>query len=177
MLTAITALVIIILVVIDQLIKVIAQSLLLSAGEPVSFISGFLQFRYVENTGAAFGFLSEHTDLLTGVTAAVIIVITILFFVGIFTHKVQPGVFYISAILLISGGLGNLIDRILRGYVIDYIEPVFIDFAVFNFADCLVTVGAGLLIIWLICDIVSEYRKERKEKREHPPQPGEDRHV
>lgn len=176
MLAAITALVIIILVVIDQLIKVIAQSLLLSAGEPVTFISGFLQFRYVENTGAAFGFFSEHTELLTGVTATIIIVVTILLFVGIFTKKVQPGVFLVSIMLLISGGMGNLIDRILRGYVIDYIEPVFVDFAVFNFADCLVTVGAGLLIAWLIYDIVMEYRKERQKKRENASHTDDDGH-
>ena len=165
MLAAITALMIIILVVIDQLIKLIAQYFLLSAEEPVSFISGFLQFRYVENTGAAFGFFSEHTTLLTVLTTIVIVVVIILLFVGIFTKKLQPGFLYVSIVLLASGGIGNLIDRIGRGYVIDYIEPTFIDFAVFNFADCLVTVGAFLLIGWLIYDLAAETRRERLKKR------------
>lgn len=164
MLAAITALLIIILIVIDQLIKVIAQYFLLSAGEPVNFISGFLQFRYVENTGAAFGFLSQHTTALTVITAIVLVVVTILLFVGLFTRKIRPGFLHAGMILLISGGIGNLIDRILHGYVIDYIEPVFIDFAVFNFADCLVTVGAFCLIGWLIYDIVMEYKRDKKSK-------------
>lgn len=178
MFAAITALLIIILVVIDQLIKVIAQYFLLSAGEPVNFISGFLQFHYVENTGAAFGFLSEHTTALTVVTAIVIIVMTILFFVGIFTRKVRPGLLHASIVLLISGGIGNLIDRIWRGYVIDYIEPTFVDFAVFNFADCLVTIGAACLIGWLIYDIVMEYKCDRKKKTEDSSShTGDDNHV
>ena len=68
----------------------------------------------------------------------------------------------ISAVLIISGGLGNLIDRIFRGSVIDYIEPLFVNFAVFNFADCLVTVGAAILIVYLIYDLVKSVRKSDK---------------
>lgn len=172
MLAVITALLIIILVVIDQLIKLIAQYFLLSAGEPVTIIAGFLQFRYVENTGAAFGFFSEHTGVLTILTTAVIVVITVLFFVGIFTKRVRPSVLYVSLVFLLSGGIGNLVDRIGRGYVIDYIEPIFVKFAVFNFADCLVTVGAFLLVGWLIYDIIMEARKERRNK--HSSDQGDD---
>ncbi len=56
-----------------------------------------------------------------------------------------------------------MIDRIFRGIVIDYIEPLFIDFAVFNFADCLVTVGAFILIIYLIYDIISDLKNKKRE--------------
>ncbi len=174
MLAVITALLMIILVVIDQMIKLIAQYFLTASEEPVTVISGFLQLRYVENTGAAFGFFSEHTGALTAVTTIVIAVITVLFFVGIFTKRVRPSVMYVSLLFLLSGGIGNLVDRIWRGYVIDYIEPTFVQFAVFNFADCLVTVGAFLLVCWLIYDIIVETKREYRRKRENT---GEDGHA
>ena len=63
-----------------------------------------------------------------------------------------------------AGGIGNLIDRVLFGYVIDFIEPVFVDFAIFNFADCLINVGAASLILYLIADLVRESRRSKKEK-------------
>ena len=63
--------------------------------------------------------------------------------------------------LVISGGLGNVIDRILYGFVVDFIEPLFIDFAVFNFADICITVGAFMLIGYEIYDLV----KEKKTKK------------
>ena len=62
---------------------------------------------------------------------------------------------------MISGGLGNIIDRIFRGYVIDYIEVLFIDFYIFNFADCLVTCAAVIMI----CNQIYEMIKENKEKK------------
>ena len=64
---------------------------------------------------------------------------------------------------MIAGGIGNIIDRIRLHFVVDYIEPLFIDFAVFNFADCLITVGAFVLMIYLVIDIVKD-EKTKKEK-------------
>ena len=72
------------------------------------------------------------------------------------TKRLEFGVAYSAITLIVSGGLGNLIDRIFRGYVIDYIEPLFVNFAVFNFADILVTVGAAILIVYLIYDTAKE---------------------
>ena len=63
--------------------------------------------------------------------------------------------------MIISGGIGNLIDRIARGYVTDYIKVLFIDFPVFNFADILVTCGSFLLIIYLIRDIYNDRKKKK----------------
>ena len=62
---------------------------------------------------------------------------------------------------MISGGIGNIIDRIRLHYVVDYIEPLFVNFAVFNFADCLITVGAFLLIFYLIFDLVKDSKKNK----------------
>ena len=63
---------------------------------------------------------------------------------------------------MISGGIGNIIDRIRLHYVVDYIEPLFVNFAVFNFADCLITVGAFTLIIYLIYDLVKDTKKSKE---------------
>lgn len=57
---------------------------------------------------------------------------------------------------MIAGGAGNFVDRVARGFVVDYIEPTFVNFAVFNFADCCVTVGAALLIIKTVYDLIRE---------------------
>jgi signal peptidase II len=68
---------------------------------------------------------------------------------------------------MISGGIGNIIDRIRLHYVVDFIEPLFVDFAVFNFADCLVTVGAFTLIIYLIVDMIKDSKNTTKSNTEN----------
>ena len=67
--------------------------------------------------------------------------------------------------MIVSGGLGNLIDRIFRGYVVDFIDVQFMNFAVFNFADILVTVGAIAIMIYVIVDMFRD-RKKTGEKHE-----------
>ena len=66
---------------------------------------------------------------------------------------------YWSIAVIAAGGIGNLIDRALYGFVVDFIEPVFVDFAVFNIADCAVTLGAVSLVIYLLLDL---FKKEDK---------------
>jgi signal peptidase II len=68
---------------------------------------------------------------------------------------------------MISGGIGNIIDRIRLHYVVDYIEPTFIDFAVFNFADCLITVGAFVMMIYLIADITRDAKNSKSGVKEN----------
>ena len=63
--------------------------------------------------------------------------------------------------MICAGGIGNIIDRIVRGFVVDYIEVLFIDFYVFNFADCLITCGAFALMGYLIYEMVQESKKEK----------------
>ena len=67
----------------------------------------------------------------------------------------------VTSVMIISGGLGNLIDRIMRGYVVDFICVEFIDFPVFNFADILVTCGAFMLIAYLLLDIYKDYKAKK----------------
>ncbi|MCR5484110.1 MAG: signal peptidase II [Clostridiales bacterium] len=149
---AVTAL----LVAVDRLTKALAEKYLpLSGGKDI--IPGFIAFRYVKNTGAAFSILEGRTAALAVFTA----VVSLAGIIWLMSGKVKDKLFYISIMLIVSGGLGNLYDRIFKGYVVDFIEPLFVNFAVFNFADCLVTVGAALLIVYLITDTVRERKKKR----------------
>ena len=152
-----TVISIVLLTIADQLLKLLVIAKLKPIGS-LSFINGVLQWNYVENTGAAFGSFSGHTLILSILTLAIIIAL----FVYLMLSKRKVGVEYVCLIMIISGGIGNLIDRFYRGFVVDYIDPVFIEFAVFNFADMLVTCGAFLLIIWLIKDIIREYMNKGK---------------
>lgn len=146
-----------VLVAADQIVKYFAIQYL----EPIGsypLLDGFLQLTYVENTGAAFGSFSRYTTLLSIFTAVVLL----FGFAVLLSGKVRSKFVYVSCTLILSGGLGNLIDRVARSYVVDYIEPLFVNFAVFNFADMLVCVGAGLLIGYLLYDMVREQRQRPK---------------
>lgn len=145
------------LVVADQLIKLLVIAYLKPIGS-LGVINGFLRLNYVENTGAAFGSFSKYTGILSAVTFLAVII----GFYCLLSGKIKFGFEYVCILTVLSGGIGNLIDRVFRGYVIDYIEPLFIDFAVFNFADILVTCGAVLLIGWLIKDIIKEFKKAKE---------------
>lgn len=140
---------------VDQLIKIAVLNSPLVSGEVSTVIEGFLQWRYVENTGAAFSLFTGKTALLSVFTAVVLLV----GFYLIIAKKIKSRVALASVVMLMGGGLGNLIDRIFRHFVVDYIEVLFIDFPVFNFADCFVTVGEFLLVGYLVYDIVRDYKK------------------
>ena len=140
---------------VDQLIKIAVLNSSLVSGEVSTVIDGFLQWRYVENTGAAFSLFTGKTALLSVFTAAVLLV----GFYLIIAKKIKSKVALASVVMLMGGGLGNLIDRIFRHFVVDYIEVLFIDFPVFNFADCFVTVGEFLLVGYLVYDIIKDYKK------------------
>ena len=107
---------------------------------------GFMALRYVRNTGAAFSMLSGRTSILVWGTGVVLLGCAAYLFWG----RSKSRLLDFALLLVIAGGAGNLIDRIRLGYVIDYLDPLFVHFAVFNFADCLITVGAALLLIWAI---------------------------
>lgn len=145
------------LVGVDQLIKLLVINYL----KPIQFvdvIEGILRFRYVENTGAIFGSFATHTALLT-VFSIILLGFTVFFLVK---NKNRNKLVNLCLLFMISGGVGNIIDRIRLQYVVDYIEPLFVNFAVFNFADCLITVGAFTLIIYLIVDLIRDTKKSNK---------------
>lgn len=146
-----------VLTAVDQIIKYFVLLNLKPVGS-VGVVNGFLEWNYVENTGAAFGSFSGNTTLLSVITAVIILagIAAIIF------KKIKSKYLLVTATIVIAGGLGNLIDRIFRGYVVDFIKVLFIDFPVFNFADILVTCGSFMLIIYLIIDIYNDSRKKSK---------------
>ena len=147
MIQFLTVFIIAVLVVIDQLIKLAVLKYLEPIGS-LTVIPKVIQLSYLENTGAAFGSFGKYTAVLS-VFTAVILAALIIF---LLSKRLKFGVAYSAITLIVSGGLGNLIDRVFRGYV----EPLFVNFAVFNFADILVTVGAAILIVYLIYDTAKE---------------------
>ena len=125
-------------------------------------ISGVLHFTYVENEGAAWGMFADHRWVFMIVSTITIIALTFVLYSG----KLQNKLYTVSVSLIVSGGIGNMIDRIALGYVVDFIDFRLINFPVFNGADCFVCVGAGLLILALILDIVKEAKQEKRDADE-----------
>lgn len=108
---------------------------------------GVFGFTYVENTGAAFGVLGKSTLVLTVVSALAMVVLC---FVLVKFRKELSKFGRVGLALIIAGGLGNLIDRVFLGYVVDFINLEFMRFAVFNVADICATVGTVCLLIAII---------------------------
>lgn len=158
MFQAVSVAVIILLTVIDQLTKY-AVTMTLKDNDPKEFLFGLFQFRYVENTGAAFSSFSNSTTLLTVATVIILVVCLIL----LLTKKIKSKFMNVCLVLVTAGGIGNVIDRIANGFVVDFIEPLFVDFAVFNFADCCITVGAILMISYQIYEIIREHKNNSKK--------------
>lgn len=141
---------------VDRLIKYAVLGSPLIMGDRITLIPGILQLRYVENTGAAFSILSGRTLLLAVFSAVVIVAGVILILSG----RIKSKLLLTAAVMLLGGGLGNVIDRFFQGYVIDYIEVLFIDFPVFNFADCFVTAGSFVLMAYFIWSMVKDSRRK-----------------
>lgn len=150
---------VVLIAVADQLIKLAVLDSSLIGGGIVTVIGNFLQFRYVENTGAAFSLFEDKTVLLSVFSALVMAV----GFYLLIARKFKSKVLVASVVMIMGGGLGNLIDRVFRHFVVDYIEVLFIDFPVFNFADCFITVGEFVLIGYLLWDIFRDFKKGRSE--------------
>ena len=149
------AVMIVLIVAFDQITKYLARIYLSDVAKP--FIKSIVQFRYAENTGMAFSMFSGARWIFVGLT--VIICAAGLWY--LFSDRCTNLWYYWSIGVIIAGGLGNLIDRALYGYVVDFIEPLFVDFAVFNIADCAVTCGAAVLIAVMVIDL---FRKDENGK-------------
>lgn len=138
------ALLIILLVAVDQIVKYLVRAHI-ALGEVVDFIPHLLGLTYVRNTGAAFSLFSEHTWLLTLISAAACLCIAWALWKKFLRH---PAGRLILALLL-AGAVGNLIDRALFGYVTDMFKTLFMHFAIFNVADICVVIGGIALIIYM----------------------------
>ena len=128
----------------------------------IEFIKNFISFSYTENTGATFGSFKGKTELLTAITAiGMVLLIIFLFF-----NKKENKFFRTCLVLILAGGRGNLYDRIVFGYVRDFIVFDFWpSFATFNVADSFLTVSTILVVIYAVFFMPKKVR-EAQEKKE-----------
>ena len=143
-----------VLVVIDQLLKAWATAELLPVGS-MTLIPHVVELRYSLNEGMAFSLLWGKQGFLIAVTSVALLVL-----LGYLLLRKMPVLERIAWTMVLGGGVGNLIDRIVSGQVVDYINFLFMDFAIFNFADICVTVGVALLFVYVLWAEL----KERKKK-------------
>lgn len=152
-----------VLVLIDQVIKLWAVGSLQEKGSiPFLHFGNFeiLDLTYLENSGAVFGSFAGMRALLIGITSVMLIACLW----GIIRYGKTSKLLDTSLVLVLAGGIGNLIDRIFRGgLVVDYIEVKLFDFAIFNFADCCVVIGVCLFILYILFGS-SSLKKEQEQK-------------
>lgn len=132
------------IVVIDQVLKHLSIAFLKPIGS-VTVISNLLDLIYVENEGAAFGIFANQRWIFISFTFIAIAFVLYL----LFAKKIKNKLFLVSSTLIIGGGIGNLIDRIFLGYVVDYIRWSFFP-AICNFADYCISLGTILLMIYIV---------------------------
>ena len=118
----------------------------LALGESTAFLPGFMQLTRVHNYGAAWSSFSGKTAMLIAVTAALMIAVAYLLIRRIVRHPLGVA----AAVLILGGGVGNIIDRIVHGYVVDMFDLLLFDYPVFNLADCFVVVGVILGAVYYL---------------------------
>ena len=149
-------------VLLDQVSKLLVYGFL-DREESLYLIKGVLRFTYVENNGAAFGMLGDHRWVFMILSTVGIVAV----FAYLWKFRPSSKLACTALAFIIGGGIGNMIDRVRLGYVIDFID--FCAFPkvwmwVFNIADSFVCVGAGMLIFYLILDIIKEAKQEKLKK-------------
>jgi len=140
--------IIIVGLVLDRITKIWAVNTLMGQKD-ITIIKDFFDFSYLENRGAAFGIFQGKAYLL----AAVTLVILFFLFFNYLKTKNKTKIFTWSTGLIISGAVGNLIDRLSLGYVVDFVSLHFRNsyyFPSFNVADMCITFGTGLLILYIL---------------------------
>lgn len=136
----------VLLTFVDQISKYVAAHLL--ADKDIKLISGVLELHYLENKGAAWGILQNKTWLLVSITIVVLIALVIVYMKLPAVNTMN--LLRFCLVLLAAGAVGNMIDRIINHYVIDFIYFSLIDFPVFNFADCFVCISAVLILYCIL---------------------------
>jgi len=127
-------------------------------GDAQPFLPGLVELRTVHNYGAAWSSFSGQTTALAVVTVLLMAAVAYLLVRRIVRHPL--GV--IAGVMILAGGVGNLIDRLFRGYVVDMFDLTLFSYPVFNFADCCVVVGAILGAVYYL------FLYDKYDKRERP---------
>jgi len=147
-------------IVLDQLTKWLTVTYL-KPRYTVPIIKDAIHLTYVENTGASFGMLKDHRWVFMVVSTVMIIAIIVF----LFMQKKIPPLMGLSLGMILGGGIGNMIDRIALGYVVDFIDFRIINFAVFNGADSFICVGAALLFIYVLKMESDDKKKAKAEEK------------
>ena len=159
-------------IIIDQLTKYLTVKFM-NKGDSIPLIKGFLHITYTTNDGAAFGMMDDPDQ--RWIFLAISTIATLLFMAYLYLGHAETMLYAVSLSMVVSGGIGNMIDRLGMGFyvnangigeVVDFIDFCGIWNAIFNGADSFVCVGAGLLILALVIDLVKEMKEERAMKAE-----------
>ena len=149
-------LLIICIVIIDQIIKNVVLKYLAPIGS-ITLINGFLALTYIENTGAAFN-IWDNRWVLIGVN---ILIIAIILKLLLSKRYELTKLMKLSYSLILAGGITNLIDRIFRGFVIDYIDiSELFSYPVFNIADICIVIGVIIIILTILIKTVEKQEQK-----------------
>lgn len=168
--TMLEILIIIFAVALDQIVKLAIVGTM-SLGETIPVWQDVFHITYVQNDGAAFSMMAGNMTLFYIITPIALVGFT-WYMYKIRKEKVDGKnsiiqIFEIVTIAMILGGtIGNFIDRVSHGYVIDMFDFRLINFAIFNVADIFLTVGTFLLVGVLCCEIVQEFKADKLKKEE-----------
>ena len=143
------------LVILDQVVKVLVRTYI-PLGTSVGFLPGIMDLTYVQNTGAAFSLFREHTWLLALISAVASVVLVVLLIRRVFSSTAAN----VLLSVVLSGAVGNLIDRLFLGYVTDMFKTTFMNFAVFNVADICLVCGIIALCVYVV---FFESREKKKD--------------
>lgn len=133
------------MVVVDQLVKYWAITMLAPMGS-IMLVPGILRLTYVENRGAAFSILENQIWLFVVLALVILCAIVYVLYMG----WIQTMTGKLALLIIAAGAIGNMIDRVIHHYVVDMIEVTFIHFPVFNIADMYVCVGVALFAIYYL---------------------------
>lgn len=141
----------------DQITKYLITASFTTSSAAVPVLGGLFNIRYTTNSGAAWSILQNKTWLLVAITLVVMAICVFMLIKKTYGSKLM----FWAVSLVLAGGIGNLIDRIVSGKVVDFIEFGFFDFPVFNVADIAVCTGAGLIVLYFIIDLIRDARKKK----------------
>ena len=132
----------------------------MTLGQSIVVIENILNFTYVHNTGAAFSIMENQMLFFYIITP-----ISFVIFVGYLAKNHNDSLIQnVSIVMILAGMIGNFYDRVVYQYVRDMIHVTFIDFPIWNVADMWLVIGVGLFIIYLITEIIKEFKLNKKDK-------------
>lgn len=151
-------------VILDQATKLLVVNTM-DYGQSIVLIKNIFSFQYIHNYGAAWGMFSNHRWVFMLITSLALIAMPII----LYRYRKLHFLFGLSLSLFIGGAIGNMIDRVFLGYVVDFLQFTFIDFPIFNVADICVVFGAVFMMIYIIFfdkELLTDKKQPLKNEKE-----------